>query len=168
MVCSPSTEESQDNIRLGHNIGQMDNSLEKKKIELKELVRMQKIGNDTSIEGSVTSHYHGSKIWITTMVTLSNDGGNAWQREPQKSNKFMLAKQQLHTCSKLFVHFLLSDAFGLLWPRNFATVAMWHNDFSTLLSSHLIKWPRSPFGHIPTRGVFYVTFVKPPSNTWYT
>ena len=57
MVCSPSTKEGQDNIRLGHNIGQMDNFLEKKKlkIELKELVSMQKIGNDTSIERSVTS-----------------------------------------------------------------------------------------------------------------
>lgn len=53
MVCSPSTEEGQDNIRLGHNIGQMDNFLEKKlKTELKELVSMQKIGNDTSIERS--------------------------------------------------------------------------------------------------------------------
>ena len=64
MVCSPSTEEGQDNIRLGQNIGQMDNFLEKKKlkIELKELVSMQKFGNDTSIERSVTSHYHGSKI----------------------------------------------------------------------------------------------------------
>ena len=48
------------------------------------------------------------------MATLSNDDRNAWQREPQKSNKFMLAKQHLHTCSTLFVHFLLSDAFGLL------------------------------------------------------
>ena len=48
------------------------------------------------------------------MATLSNDDRNAWQREPQKSNQFMLAEQHLHTCSTLFVHFLLSDAFGLL------------------------------------------------------
>jgi len=57
------------------------------------------------------------------MATLSNDGGNGKENR-KKSNKFMLAKQQLHTCSTLFVHFLLSDAFGLLSSRNFATVAM--------------------------------------------
>ena len=51
------------------------------------------------------------------MATLSNDGRNAWQRAPQKSNKFMLAKQQHHACSTLFVHFLLSDAFGCCDPE---------------------------------------------------
>ena len=29
------------------------------------------------------------------------------------------------------IHFL-NDAFGLLSSRNFATMAMWHNDFSSL------------------------------------
>ena len=36
------------------------------------------------------------------------------------------------------IHFL-SDFFGLLSSKNFATTAMWHNDFSCLLSPHVLK-----------------------------
>ena len=35
------------------------------------------------------------------------------------------------------IHFL-SDIFGLLSSRNFATVATWHNDFSSLLDFQLV------------------------------
>ena len=35
------------------------------------------------------------------------------------------------------IHFL-SDIFGLLSPRNFATMATWHNDFSILLDFQLV------------------------------
>ena len=36
------------------------------------------------------------------------------------------------------IHFL-SDVFGLLSSKNFATMAMWRNDFSSLLSPHVLK-----------------------------
>ena len=36
------------------------------------------------------------------------------------------------------IHFL-SDIFGFLSSKNFATMAMWHNDFSSLLSRTLLS-----------------------------
>ena len=36
------------------------------------------------------------------------------------------------------IHFFLSDFFGLLSSRNFATLAMWLNDFSFLLTAILV------------------------------
>jgi len=41
------------------------------------------------------------------------------------------------------IHFL-SDVFGLLSSRNFATLATWHNDFSYLLNTfHENNFPES-------------------------
>ena len=50
------------------------------------------------------------------------------------------------------IHFL-SDFFGLLSSKNFATTAMWHNDFSCLLSPHVLKGIQDSSGFwIPRRG----------------
>ena len=54
------------------------------------------------IERSVTSRYHGSKIfWMTTIGRFCNGDG-----EQQKNNGFRLAKKQLCTCITLFCTFL--------------------------------------------------------------
>ena len=54
------------------------------------------------IERSVTSRYHGSKIfWMTTIGRVCNGDG-----EQQKNNGFRLAKKQLCTCITLFCTFL--------------------------------------------------------------
>ena len=50
------------------------------------------------------------------------------------------------------IHFL-SAVFGLLSSKNFATMAMWRNDFSSLLSPHELKGIQDSFGFwIPRRG----------------
>ena len=41
-------------------------------------------------------------------------------------------------CETVRIHFL-SDVFGLLSSRNFATMATWRNDFSSLLVAGLRK-----------------------------
>ena len=54
------------------------------------------------IERSVTSRYHGSKIfWMTIIGRFCNGDG-----EQQKNNGFRLAKKQLCTCITLFCTFL--------------------------------------------------------------
>ena len=51
---------------------------------------------------SVTSRYHGSKIfWITTVGSFCNGDG-----EQQKNNGFRLAKKQLCPCITVFCTFL--------------------------------------------------------------
>ena len=54
------------------------------------------------IERSVTSRYHGSKIfWMTTIRRFCNGDG-----EQQKNDGFRLAKKRLCTCITLFCTFL--------------------------------------------------------------
>ena len=64
------------------------------------------------------------------------------------------------------IHFL-SDFFGLLSSKNFATTAMWHNDFSCLLSPHVLKGIQDSSGfHAVDSGfqVFNIRFFV--SGTW--
>ena len=55
-------------------------------------------------------------------------------RNPRRARPNWIRSSKFETVR---IHFL-SDIFGLLSPRNFATMATWHNDFSTLLDFQLV------------------------------
>ena len=54
---------------------------------------------------SVTSHYHGSKIFcISTKGSLGNNDGDG-NENGKKTNKIILVKHQLCTCITIFCTF---------------------------------------------------------------
>ena len=66
---------------------------------------------------SVTSHYHSSNISGSQQwgSSLSNKNDDPWQQERQKSNWFILAKQQLCRCIMHFCTFLSCCCKSATW-----------------------------------------------------
>ena len=62
--------------------------------------------NEITKERSVTSRYHGSKMfWITTIQSLSNDDGNG-NENGKKATSLDWQNNMPARASRFFVHFL--------------------------------------------------------------